>query len=134
MKQILYSVSSELVAISSLFLRKEWSPATFYTYQIFVWMGLMCILNERTNPDAHLNNVPGATESAWKEPSSRLREGGEAGKQVSPLYIHFKAGQMKVSKCERPWESREAPRKPDCAAYRRLFSILAYFSCIFSSP
>lgn len=44
-----------------------------------------------------------------KSPLRGAGEGGEAGKRVSPLYIHFRAGQMKVSKCERPWESRKPP-------------------------
>lgn len=33
-------------------------------------------------------------------------ERGGAGKEVSPLYLHFKDGQMKVSRCERTWVSR----------------------------
>lgn len=37
--------------------------------------------------------------------------GWGAGKQVSPLYIHFKDGQMKVSRCERTWVSQGSHQK-----------------------
>lgn len=74
----------------------------------------MCGLNKLISPVSHFINDPEVTQSAWERALFIVeeREGGEAEKQVSPLYIHFKDGQMKVSRHKRTWEPREATGKP----------------------